>query len=177
MQKIRIALIVGFLAILFIFSISLIVGGATQFRRAALPIYLYERNCTLTNRDIVYCPNGYMGVWDNRAFVIDDVFSIQPTTELAELSIYRGNGTTYLCLCRNGPPSQFAACDVWAAQCYLNIESTRYVQMTANVFKYGSDVMIAIGSLLLTFLIVFAVAMCRNKKDPFVYLKNEMELK
>lgn len=168
MTKIRIVFIVVFTIIIFIFSIALIVGGATQFNRPVLPLNLIQQNCTLSShRIVVDCkPNGFFGIWDG--FILDDVFSIQPTYELAELSIYRPNGT-YPCLCTSTKSA--TSCNPWIANCFLNIESTRYTQMTGNVFKYGSDVMIAIGSLLLILLIIFSITMCKNgKKDQFAYI-------
>lgn len=157
MKGLRIATIAVFLLILFILSVSLLAGGSTQFNRRTIPYTLPLRNCTLSGFRTVSPSSegdGWIGVWGG-GDVIDDIFSVQPTRELAMASIYRQNDT-YPCLCDR-------------SRCYLNIQSTRYVQTTDAVFKYGSDAMIAIGSLLLVFLIGFGVAMYRNRKEIYVY--------
>lgn len=158
MKGLRIATIVTFLLILFILSVSLLAGGSTQFNRRTIPYVLPLRNCTLgASRTVVPYEGGFLGVWGGD--VIDDIFSVQTTPELAMASIYRQN-ETYPCLCDH-------------SRCYLNLQSTRYVQTTDAVFKYGSDAMIAIGSLLLVFLIGFGVAMYRNRKEIYVYTLHE----
>ena len=169
MKFFRVALIALFLIVLFILSISLIVGGATQFTKLqTLPNNLIATNCTLSmGRMVETCPNGYfLGVWPG-VHAIDDPFSMQTTLALAQASIYQIN-QTYPCLCQ---ATKFVGevCNTWNAACYLNVQSTAYVQMTGFVFKYGSDAMVAIGSLLLVFLIAFGIGMYRHKKDIMMY--------
>ena len=116
MKNFRIIVIVVFLLVLFIFSVSLLAGGSTQFNRTTLSYKLVPNNCTLVTPRLVvpYDSGTWLGVWNGN--VIYDVFSIQPTMQLATASVYLLNAT-YPCLCDPNRPAVLVS--VWSA-CYLN---------------------------------------------------------
>lgn len=141
MEKIKIASIIIFLSILLIFSISLIVAGSTH---AGNPTNLLENNCTLETQELIQS-EGWLNVWNGN--IIENIYA--STTFVYFSDKYKLN-TTYPCLC-----------DV--KRCYLDINVTKNIQKSEMIFKYGSDVMIAIGSLMMIFLIVFAGCICKKK--------------
>lgn len=141
MEKIKIASIIIFLSIILIFSISLIVVGSVH---AGNPISLIQKNCTLETQELVES-DGWLNVWNEN--IIENIYS--STTFIYFSDKYKINNT-YPCLCD-------------LKKCYLDINVTRNIQRSEMIFKYGSDAMISIGSLMMIFLIVFAGCICKKK--------------
>jgi len=49
-------------------------------------------------------------------------------------------------------------CDAWNA-CVLNVNLTKHLQITGGTYKYGGDVLVAIGSILLVAIVVATILM------------------
>lgn len=141
MEKIKIASIIIFLSIILIFSISLIVVGSTH---AGNPVKLVETNCTLETQELIQY-QGWLNVWNGN--ITENAYA---STSFVYFSDKYKINTTYPCLCED-------------TRCYLDVNLTRKLQLDEMVFKYASDAMISIGSLMMIFLIVFAGCICKKK--------------
>lgn len=154
MEKIKIASIIIFLSVLLIFSISLIVVGSTH---AGNPVKLVVSNCTLETQELIQY-QGWLNVWNGN--ITENAYA---STSFVYFSDKYKLNTTYPCLCGD-------------TLCYLDVNLTRRLQLDEMVFKYASDAMISIGSLMMIFLIVFTGCICKKKiqNDDYRFTLEEM---
>jgi len=157
-------------AILFIFAVALISVGATmRNQRVKTTFTLRETTCTIKSAAVCKSNNQFVATWNDGAVVVD-VYGARDTHELAQgmTNNYRA-GKTYPCMCHTHPTTtrNATACsDLYQdSYCYLNMESTRAVLQTQMIYKYGSDAMISVGSLIfLSMVLVIAILLYRSRK-------------
>lgn len=170
MEKIKTIAIILFLTTLLIFSISLIVAGSAH---PGIPKHLEYQNCTIESQELLSCLNGgWINTW-NGGSIVENIFSVD---NIQKFSDKYDLNNTYKCLCNSIiQPIELEKCDT-SNLCYLDIQTMKYVQNSEMIFKYGSDAMISIGSLILVFLFVFAIVIChKNRRNNFVYILKEEE--
>lgn len=144
-----------------IFSITLIVAGSQLFgqnnEENTLPIRMVETICVLQDPRVVQCASSrlWFMTWNNGT-IIEHPFAGKVSRDQALTSGLGGYPLgAYTCACafaQSVVPITETQCSAWNA-CNLNVNLTRYMQRTGAVYKYGGDVLTAIGSLLLSFVV------------------------
>jgi len=147
----------------FILTVTLLAAGALLYQQNnksnTMPLLMVPTECTLISYQIFECNDGTWITTYNEGRVVESPFSSRPTQELAHLSAlsYPLNAS-YPCLCNIHLERIKPECDAWNA-CVLNVNLTRHLQLTGGTYKYGGDVLVAIGSILLVALVIASILM------------------
>lgn len=160
--------------ILFVFSIALItVGANVRNQRVKGCFNLAKTECTLQTARVVQCneTGRFVSMWNDG--IVEDVFADREDLQVARnmLKTYQIN-ETYPCICHMHETLPKTPCDLYHNYCYLNEQSTRSVQTTQMIYKYGSDAMISVGCLIfLSMLLTASILLYRGRKnDDFIVL-------
>ena len=159
--------------ILFIFSVSLIAVGATVHnqRIKGFAVGKEQQACTPSSVKVVEYEKGqWLAVWNEH--MVEDVYATRDSKELAEANLndYKLN-QTYPCLCSR--ILHEGVWDVYHGACYFNMNATRAVVQTQMIYKYGSDALISVGSLIfLSMVIIIGILLHRErKKNDFIIIE------
>lgn len=169
-MKRRTCVLVLLYLVLFIFSVALTsVGGIIHQHLRSFD--LEQGTCRLLSHEMVQCADGnWLSVYNGR--VIDSVFAKKPT--LGNWGEGYTLNQTLPCFCR---PGKGSACDTYGpGVCYLNMNATRFIAQTQFLYKYGSDALISIGTLIFFALLISAAVLIyksRNQPDDFVIMTPE----
>lgn len=165
----------------FILTVTLLVGGVELYkhnnRENTMPLNMVPTICSLQSVRAYECGDGTWIAIYNEGRVVESPFASRPTKELALLSslAYPVNAS-YPCMCNIALETIQPRCDAWNA-CVLNVNLTRHLQITGGTYKYGGDILVAIGSILLVALVTATILMmimrgwfaccCRDKNGKF----------
>ena len=148
---------------IFILTIFLLAAGTILYQQNnkenTMPINMVPTECNLQSHSVYKCKDGtWIGTY-NRGRVVESPFAGRTTKALAELSVlsYPLNAS-YPCMCNIALQTIKPECDAWNA-CVLNVNLTKHLQITGGTYKYGGDVLVAIGSILLVAIVVATILM------------------
>lgn len=154
--------------ILFILSVSLLAIGANLYHAPSmdttLPLNLVETKCNVSGTvEIWQCNDGsWMPVWHSGTVLISS-YERWPTEEEARaLSLVPAKNATYDCLCSPTLLPITRECTAWNS-CSLNVRLTRVQQWTGWILKYGGSGGIAIGSIILVPVVLWALLVLITK--------------
>jgi hypothetical protein len=170
----------------FTLCVALLAGGTHLYHSRnhenTMPLDMEPSLCALRSSEVIRCDRGTWMATYNDGQVVESPFAARYTQELALLSTlaYPLNAS-YPCMCR--PVSErvlSSKCDSWSAACVLNVNLTYHLQKTGIAYKYGGDILVAIGSIILILIVVSTIlllvargccACCRksNAKEGGVY--------
>jgi len=156
--------------VFFILCVTLLAGGAHLYRKKnrenTMPFGMIETQCHLQSWQVSECKDDtWIASW-NEGRVVISPFADRPTRHDAELSAlaYPVNAS-YPCMCVEKLQTISPQCDAWNA-CTLNVNLTKHLQMTGAAYKYGGDILVAIGSIILvcvvsaSFLVLLTTGAC-----------------
>lgn len=155
--------------ILFIFSVAMVSVGATIHHQKLVPFQLRSENCSLVRTETIQCPDHrWLQVWNGNT--VESVFARRDTMSTVGFELNH----TYPCRCHTQLTDNVGLeCNVWKNVCYLDIEATAFVSEAQFIYRYGSDTLISIGTLLFVAICVGGVMMViRSKRaaDELVFV-------
>ena len=149
--------------VFFILCVTLLAGGAALYRKKnrenTMPFGMIETTCRLQTWQVTQCNDEtWIASW-NEGRVVESPFADRPTKREAELNVlaYPVN-VSYPCMCVEDLETITPKCDAWNA-CTLNVNLTKHLQMTGAAYKYGGDILVAIGSIILVLVVTASFLM------------------
>jgi hypothetical protein len=159
--KCALAAKITFVLVVFTFSVALIVVGANVKQQGPLHPPMVLKECHLRYVSLSQCHQNGKWIPVFSDVVVESEYAFRDSEIQASLAMndYPVN-RSYPCMCNAYTVTMDDVCNVWSG-CQLNVDLVKYVLGQDATRMYGADAAIAIGSIMLGFLVSGIVILFR----------------